>query len=129
MTQRGKSLAQTAPPFGFGPGRGQPWLPQPTGWRQHTVEAQDGDLSSHLSLYRAALQLRRRHPALGDGRLRWVPAPDDVLCFDRDPGFRCVVNFGAAPCELPEHDEVLLTSLPLEAGAKLPSDATAWLSV
>jgi alpha-glucosidase len=119
----------TAPPFGFGPGRGQPWLPQPTGWRQLTVEAQDGDPSSHLSLYRAALQLRRSHPALGDGRLRWVLAPDDVLCFDRDPGFRCVVNFGAAPCELPEHDEVLLTSLPLEDGAKLPSDAAAWLSV
>jgi alpha-glucosidase len=98
-------------------------------WSRLTVEAQDGDPSSHLSLYRAALRLRRGHPALGDGRLRWISVPDHVLCFDRDPGFRCVVNFAAAPCELPEHDEVLLTSMPLEDGAKLPSDAAAWLSV
>ncbi len=30
------------PPFGFGPGSGQPWLPQPAGWAKLSVAAQDG---------------------------------------------------------------------------------------
>jgi alpha-glucosidase len=117
----------TEPPFGFGPGAAQPWLPQPLDWTNLTAEAQLDDSASHLSLYRAALAIRRQHPALGDGRLDWVEADDEVLCFDRDPGFRCVVNFGSAPSDLPPHREVLLTSVPLEDG-RLPSDAAAWLS-
>ena len=115
------------PPFGFGPGRGQPWLPQPDRWASLTAERQAGDPTSHLTLYRTALALRRRHPALGDGRLEWVDTAADVLCFDRHPGFRCVVNFGPSPCALPSHREVLLTSVALEDG-RLPSDAAAWLS-
>ena len=31
------------PPFGFGAGEGQPWLPQPDAWADLTVAAQDGD--------------------------------------------------------------------------------------
>jgi alpha-glucosidase len=120
--------AGTAPPFGFGPGATKSWLPQPPAWAELTVEVQRGDPTSHLTLYRAALRIRREHPALGDGRLRWIDAADDVLCFDREPGFRCVVNFGAPQTELPRHRQVLLTSLPLDGG-KLPSDAAAWLSV
>jgi alpha-glucosidase len=116
------------PPFGFGPGLGQPWLPQPANWADVTVEAQGDDPTSHLSLYRTALQVRRRHPALGDGRLEWVSTPDEVLCFDRQPGFRCVVNFGPSPFELPAHGDVLLTSHPLD-GAKLPGDAACWLQM
>ncbi len=117
----------TAPPFGFGPRRGQPWLPQPSGWGELTAETQREDPNSHLSLYRAALRVRRQSPALGDGRLTWVDSAADVVCFDRDPGFRCVVNLGAGPCELPNHREVLLSSLPLDDGM-LPGDAAAWLS-
>jgi alpha-glucosidase len=117
----------SAPPFGFGPGSGQPWLPQPAGWATLTAEAQLGDPASHLSLYRDALRIRRRHPALGDGRLEWCEIGDSVLCFDREPGFRCVVNVGDAPCDLPSHREVLLASVPLE-DSKLPGDAAAWLA-
>ena len=116
------------PPFGFGPGRGQPWLPQPPSWSELSAEAQRDDPASHLSLYRAALRIRREHQALGDGRLRWVDTADDALCFDREPAFRCVVNFGASPCDLPRHRSVLLASQPLE-DSKLPSDSAAWLSV
>ncbi len=116
-----------APPFGFGPGTGQPWLPQPDGWAALTAAAQAEDPASHLTLYRTALRLRRSHPALGAGRLEWVDAGTDVLCFDRDPGFRCVVNLAADPIELPTHDEVILTSMPLESG-RLPADAAAWLA-
>lgn len=62
-----------ASPFGFGDG--EPWLPQPPEWAAYTVEAQERDPDSMLALYRRALDLRRTHPALGDGSLRWLPAP------------------------------------------------------
>ena len=118
----------TEAPFGFGPGAAQPWLPQPTSWAEFTVAAQDGDPASHLSLYRAALQIRRQHPALGDGRLEWVDLAPDVLCFERRPGFRCVVNLGVDPIELPAHRRMMLASVPVEDGV-LPSDGAAWLSM
>jgi alpha-glucosidase len=117
----------SAAPYGFGPDGSEPWLPQPSEWSEVTAEAQDKDPRSHLSLYREALRIRRHHPALGDGRMRWVDVAADVLCFDRDPGFRCIVNLGAAPVEVPTNVEILLTSAPLEDGG-LVSDAAVWLS-
>ena len=117
----------TEPPYQFGPGEGQPWLPQPSDWAGLTAQAQAGDPGSHLSLYKAALKLRREHQALGEGRLEWdEDAPKGVLSFTRHPGFRCVVNIGDQPIDLPEHADVLLYSEPLEDG-KLPVDTTAWL--
>jgi alpha-glucosidase len=116
----------TEPPYGFGPGTGQPWLPQPPDWARLTAEAQATDPDSHLSLYKAALRIRREHPALGEGRLTWdEDAPAGVLSFTRDPGFRCIVNITGQPIDLPRHPEVLLSSQPLENG-KLPTDTTVW---
>jgi alpha-glucosidase len=98
-----------------------------------------------LTLYRQALRLRRAEPALGlrraepalgDGPLRWLPAPEGVLAFARDPGFTCVVNLSPEPVALPAHETVLLTSAPLVdapfAGAPfgdraLAPDSAAWL--
>ncbi|MGC4942390.1 glycoside hydrolase family 13 protein [Kribbella sp. DT2] len=115
-------------PYGFGGGGGQPWLPQPADWAPLTAEAQVGDPESHLNLYKAALKIRRAEQALGEGRLAWDDdAPAGVLSFTRDPGFRCVVNLGGSPIELPA-GEVLLASEPLLEG-KLPVDATVWLKV
>jgi alpha-glucosidase len=118
-----------APPFGFSPaGRsGEPWLPQPTRWADRTAAAQTGDENGMLELYRRALRLRRDHPALGDGDLAWLPTPENVLAFDRDPGFSCVVNLSAEPYPLPPHRGVLMTSHPLVDGL-LPPDTTAWLA-
>ena len=82
-----------------------------------------------LELYRTVLARRRAHPALGDGDLTWVSAPGDaVLHLRREPGFACVVNLSDAPVDLPAHDEVLLTSVPLEDG-RLGPDAAVWLAV
>ena len=84
-----------------------PWLPQPAHWADLTVAAQDAHPASMLNLYRAALAERRRNPALGDGTLTWDDdAPDGVLSFTREPGFRCVVNFGPGRYEIPEGAEV-----------------------
>ncbi|GAB3823601.1 glycoside hydrolase family 13 protein [Kribbella italica] len=116
------------PPYGFGDGTDQPWLPQPADWAPLTAAAQESDPASHLNLYRAALKIRRAEEALGEGRLTWDDdAPAGVLSFTRDPGFRCVVNLGSSPIELPA-GEILLASEPLLEG-ELPVDATVWLKV
>ncbi|GAB3816804.1 glycoside hydrolase family 13 protein [Micromonospora zhanjiangensis] len=114
------------PPFGFGPEGTTPWLPQPADWKDRTVRAQTGDPHSMLELYRAALALRRAEPALGDGTLTWLPAPDGVLAFARDSGFGCLVNLGGEAVPLPGHDRLLLASGPLDDD-RLPPDTAVWL--
>jgi alpha-glucosidase len=114
------------PPYGFSAGDVETWLPQPDDWAAMTAEAQSADPGSMLSLYRMALMIRRTHPDLGDGRFRWLPSADGVLAFRRGTSFLNVTNLGAEPCELPPHEQIWLTSAPLEGG-RLPADATAWL--
>jgi alpha-glucosidase len=81
-----------------------------------------------LSLYRSALALRRSTPGLAGEALRWVEAPEGVLAFDREAGFRCIVNISGAPVALPAGFEVLVRSdHDARAGDQLPPDAAAWL--
>ena len=96
----------TGSSFGFSTGHrdgghAAPWLPQPGYWGQYSVADQIGDPGSFLNLYRAALRLRRTHPALGLGTpgpgaplLRWLRSPPDMLCFTREPGFIFAANLG-----------------------------------
>ncbi|WP_336031441.1 glycoside hydrolase family 13 protein [Geodermatophilus sp. FMUSA9-8] len=112
------------PPFGFAPDGVAPWLPQPEGWRALTVAAQDADPSSTLSLYRAALRLRRE--LLGEQPLSWLDLGDGVLAFSRGPGFRCVVNLSDRAVPLDGLGRVLLASG--DASAGLPPDTAAWLA-
>ncbi|MET7947956.1 glycoside hydrolase family 13 protein [Micromonospora sp. NPDC005324] len=115
------------PPFEFSPaGAAAPWLPQPADWKGRTASAQTGDPASMLELYRAAIQARKADPALGDGELTWLPAPDGVLAFHRGGGFTCLVNLSAAPVPMPAQGELLLASGPLDDGL-LPSDTAVWL--
>jgi alpha-glucosidase len=79
-----------------------------------------------LALYRAGLRLRRSRPWEGDSALRWIPANDAVLAFERGDRFACFVNFGPEPVELPADATVLIASSDLEGGA-LPQDTTVWL--
>jgi alpha-glucosidase len=101
-----------------------PWLPEPADWGRYSVESELADEHSFLHLYRAALRLRRDHPALGRGTLRWL-GPD--LCFARDPGFILAANLGPAPMPLPAHREILLASGPVTGGS-LPPGTAVWLS-
>ena len=119
-----------APPFGFSPPgtEARPWLPQPSTWDKLTVEAESGDPASMLQLYRSALRLRRSHPALGDGTLRWLDAPDGGLAFAREPGFTCIVNVAGDPVPLPDGAELLLASGPLTGAQEVPGDTAVWLS-
>ena len=118
----------TAPPFDFSP-TGRSWLPQPPEWRDHTVAAESADPDSMLSLYRAALRLRRD---LTDESMAWLPQPtgssgsDGVLAFSRGPEFVCVANLSGESTPLPTHQRLLIASGPLDAGL-LPTDTAVWL--
>lgn len=117
------------PPFGFSPpgSTAAPWLPQPSAWRSQTVEAERADEGSMLELYRAALGIRRRQPALGDGSLQWLEAPEGALGFAREPGFVCLVNVSATTATPPAATTVLLSSGPLGPDGSVPPDTTVWL--
>jgi alpha-glucosidase len=120
--------AGTRSPFGFSAGgaTGEPWLPQPSCWAALTVEAEQQDPDSMLSLYRSMLSIRRSEPDLGDGHLQWLDSSDDVLAFARGSGFISITNFSRAPIELPANCSLLLASAEASDGF-LPSDASAWL--
>jgi alpha-glucosidase len=114
------------PPFGFSPGEGaEPWLPQPAAWKDYTVEAENGDATSMLALYREALAIRRAEPGLGDGPMTWLDAPAGVLAFER-PGVVCMVNLSSVGVPLVSHEAILLASGPLDESG-LPSDTAVWL--
>ena len=70
------------PPFGFGPGDQQPWIPQPDGWSRSASPRRTGDPASTLEFYRTALATRRQwaRDATLDG------ASIEV---DGDPARRC----------------------------------------
>jgi alpha-glucosidase len=127
------------PSLGFGTAPG--WLPQPASWAGLSVERQLHDPQSMLSFYRQALRLRKELPALGAGDgfpPRWLDQGRDVVAFERDPGFVCLVNVGTTPVALPQGD-VLLTSGPLQptapagqpapdANLLLPADTAVWIA-
>jgi len=116
------------PPFGFSPAgsTADPWLPQPSLWRELTAEHQARLPDSMLSLYRRALAIRRTDGALGDGALHWLEAPDGVIGFRRGRRFACVLNLSNAAVALPAHEEALLASEPIASGL-LPPDTAVWL--
>jgi alpha-glucosidase len=113
-------------PFGFTDAE-TTWLPQPPEWAQFTVDRQAGDPSSTLSLYRAALAIRRREAALRETPLRWLDSPGDVLAFTRGAGFACLVNLGSEAAAVPPDSSVLLASDDLIDG-RLPGDTAVWLT-
>ena len=127
-------------PYGFGPdGSTLSWLPAPATWRALSVAAQTGDPASTLELYRAALRIRRSHPALAravtaaDG-MTWIETEPGVLAFARSGGpaaqdLICVVNFSGAPAQISGYGTPIIASQPVaeqEGQAHLPIDAAAW---
>ncbi|MFF2729412.1 glycoside hydrolase family 13 protein [Streptomyces sp. NPDC058008] len=121
------------PHAGFG-STAEPWLPQPETWPSYAADEQGADPGSMLTLYREALRLRRSEPGFAaapgetaDGRLDWLPSAPGVLAFARTHGLICVVNLSGGAVPLPDHDEILLTSGPLDGSGLLPDDTAAWL--
>ncbi|MEU1642794.1 glycoside hydrolase family 13 protein [Micromonospora zamorensis] len=123
-------------PYGFGPaGSEASWLPTPATWRALSVDAQSGVPGSTLELYRAALRIRRDHPALAvdAGGVTWLESGPDVLAFSRTAGetvLTCVVNLSSAPVLIDGYGQPLVASDTLTeqgSGHLLPVDAAAWL--
>jgi alpha-glucosidase len=113
----------SAPPYGFS-ANARTWLPMPSGWGVLTVAAQTGVDSSMLSLYQAALRLRRELPSLRDEGFEWLPAPDGCLAFARGD-VQVWLNAGEVAIELPASGSVVLATAALDGG--LPPDAAVWL--
>jgi alpha-glucosidase len=115
------------PPFGFGAGDAQPWLPMPAAWAGLTVEAQVADPLSTLSFFRRMLRLRRQLvPGLPDEVEVLASAPGTVAI--RRGDLVVVVNCGAAPARLPEQaGDLLLSSGEDPAEGRLAPDTAAWL--
>lgn len=105
-----------------------PWLPQPDWWGRYAADVQAADPTSMLSLYRAAIAMRRTEPGLRGDTFHWLDVAEsdgDVLAFARGD-IAYVVNFGAEPAPLPAHTAVLLSSGELPNG-RLPADTAVWL--
>ena len=118
-----------APPYGFGPGTGQPWLPQPLDWADRSVAAQEQDPDSTLAFYKAALAARRKHTTDATEEVELLDAGADVLAFTRGE-LTVVLNAGVDPVELPAGD-VVIASASFDAqsleGRLLPADTAVWL--
>lgn len=114
------------PPFGFGPEGSRPWLPQPAEWARFTVDAESRDPASTLSLYRAALRIRRTHRGFAGATFRWLPSAPGTLLFARGEGLQCAVNLSSVSMKLPQNSSVLLASAPVDGGVLAP-DAAAWV--
>ncbi|MDT0465145.1 glycoside hydrolase family 13 protein [Streptomyces sp. DSM 41699] len=115
-------------PYGFSTAAPEDcWFPQPAHWAGLTATAQENEADSVLALYRRALQLRRAHPA-ADAVLKLDgPHSSEWFGFERGPGLRCVVNFGAQPLSLDDDAEVLLSSAPVD-GRSVPQDTAVWMT-
>jgi alpha-glucosidase len=91
---------QWEPGGGAGFTDAEPWLPLGPDADRRNVEAQRADRTSLLWLYRDLIELRRRTGALRAGDYRSLPAPSDVLAFERrSPGSlaRVALNFASEP--------------------------------
>ena len=96
-----------APGAGFS--IGTPWLPAPDAHRARAVDVQAVDPASVLAHYRAVLRLRRAHPALVRGSIRFLDAEEDTLAFIRegaDEKLLCVFNFSDETVDWPIPDGI-----------------------
>ncbi|GAA4829066.1 glycoside hydrolase family 13 protein [Luteimicrobium xylanilyticum] len=110
----------SGPSLGFGPGTAH--LPQPAWFAQSSVEVEQQDPASTLSLYRSALAARRSFPASDE--VVWHVAGPGVLHLER-AGLHCVTAFDRAAW-LPA-GRVVLASEDLQGARTLPPDTTAWI--
>ena len=112
--------------LGFGADdEAQPHFPQPDWFAKFSVETEEGDLDSSLTMYRNALHLRGRLETAEE--LEWVETGrDDVLAFRRPNGWTVVTNFGTEPFAY-NTNSMVLSSEPVEPG-EVPGETTVWSS-
>jgi alpha-glucosidase len=106
---------------------GKPWLPIPESHRARAVDIQNGEEKSVLASYRAMLALRKKHPALVRGSIRFLDAEGEVLAFIREGGgekLLCVFNFAEEPASWPLPQDIgVAETIDRGAGAALQEKA------
>jgi alpha-glucosidase len=115
--------AGEAPPFGFSDDT-DTWLPMPADWTTLTVEAQENDPDSTLSLFRRAIEIRHRRTDFSSLTLEFVEGGSDVVAFRCSDGLTCVLNAGSVTVPLPG-GELLIASALVEG--ELAANSAAWL--
>ncbi len=108
----------------FGFGSNGSWLPQPTSSGEVSVEAQQDDPESSLSLYREALAQRQTWN-IDDGGVTWRTADPGLLHFARGNGWECAVNFAESDRAVPP-GQVVLSSAAI-INDKIPPNTAVWL--
>lgn len=113
--------------YGFSPSgsTAATWLPQPDWFAHHAMDRQRASGDSMLHLYREAIALRHRIPALSSSSFGWLPAEPGVLAFTRGDGFVCVANCSPRPVCTPVDAQLLHASDP-DVGEKMPPNSAAW---
>lgn len=92
----------------------QPWLPIPEEHRWRAVDMQDHVPGSILNAYRTFLHWRRDHPALKQGSIRFIDAPEGVLLFERSHDSERILvclNLTAETKAVPVTEHYSLTAL------------------
>lgn len=106
---------------------GQSWLPQPSDWSELSRQAQRENPASTLSLYRAALALRRTH-GLGCGSLAWAEdftARNCVGFLNND--VLVLLNMGTTAVELPDLPVLLRSDPETDTPYLLHPEESTWL--
>jgi alpha-glucosidase len=112
------------PPFGFSTSP-DTWLPMPAYWASLTVAAQATDAESTLSMYRAALRLRRTLPELQTDEIELLDAPLGCVAYRRG-ALTVWLNAGDAAVPMPAGDLVHASG---PVGAQLPPETAVWVRI
>jgi alpha-glucosidase len=115
------------PHLGFGPGH-EPWLPFPASFQALARDRQAEAPQSHLSLYKAVLDLRRTLD-LGRGSLSWA----ENWCFPSSLAYLngttlVLMNLNHEPLDMPP-GQVLVRSVPSSDSRSLESGEAAWIQL
>jgi alpha-glucosidase len=102
---------------------GSAWLPQPKSYADLSLDQQELNPASTLSLYRQMLKLRKEH-RLGEGSFDWL-SQTEVLAY-KNGSVTVIHNFSIEPVDLPA-GSLLLSSLPLNAQGQLNPHDSAWV--
>ena len=111
------------PPYGFGPGSGQPWIPQPDDWAELTVAAQQADPDSTLAFYRRALWPRGASTLPTPATRSWSRSRRTRSPLRRGE-LTVVLNCGATPVPMPP-GELLIASAAVDGS--VPPDTAVWV--
>ncbi|MEO7722266.1 MAG: glycoside hydrolase family 13 protein [Pseudolysinimonas sp.] len=111
-------------PVAFGLAVAMPGIPVVWAGDEFGLTASDGEESrtplpwesiaesaDTIALYRRLIALKREHPALNGGGIRWLHASDDAVAFVRESASECVLVVAARGITM------------IDLGAELPDDA------